>query len=255
MSRIIGIIALLIITTSTHAQVAEPAKVYSDYSRLGINGPVKTVTIYKYNKLNYTPNEEDSTTGKLYSVIKHWYDTSGYLIKDSSLTFYNSKQAMGACRTYSYTTSGDTVAMYMTARYNCVPPYDNNDVDNFITYFQQQNDSLIIAKQYNSHNGKRYKKQPSIVINFFVVEGLIVRSSYKTYVKGEAVTQSTQEHSYDKYGNFTNSIEKRYSLPAKKIKHKVSHIDEMGNATRMLNFVDDSPIPEFLTTYEIEYYD
>lgn len=244
-------IVLLLLSYASVAQ--QPADVYSQYTRLGMNGPVKTVTTYKYTRLKYTKGKEEQTTGTLYSVIKNWYDTAGHIIQDSTALYYNPKAADGYCKTYRYDTVDNTPVIHIITRFDCLPAHDNKPPERSIIELTAPNDSTILAREYAGATLPRNRSRIVSSYRFFVRNGLIRKTIFDAYQKrhrfyGDAIYQ------YDKYNNFTQTTLTIGETPKQVTKHKILTIDDHGNALRMLNFINNAPQPDFMTKYEYEYY-
>lgn len=248
------LILLILLCNVAVAQTPDPRMAYSLYSRLGINGPVKTIVTEKYTRLKYNGEDKKSTKGTIYSVIKNWYDTAGRLIQDSLVMYYNKDQgAIGYCKTYTYDSLKDKPVINVTTKFNCIPPYDNNAEIKSVIEFARVNDSVVTAQEFTDNESYGTGRQPVASYRFYLTDTLLRRTTYNIYRKSRQTGTSTYE--YDQYGNFTKTIEKNSTLPAVDIRHEVLVIDAYGNATQMLNFQDAETKPEFMTLYEIEYYE
>ena len=231
----------------------DPAMVYSQYTRLGMNGNIKTVTTYKYTKLKFRKGDELNTKGTLYSVIKSWYDSSGRITHDSTAIYYNPQSAIGYCKTYTYDTQKRSSVILITTRFDCMPPYDNKAIVETVVELKQQGNT-IAAIEYSGSSVEQRSKKVQTAYRITVDSGLIQKTVFDNYTKNRDQTSGTATYKYDQYNNFTQTT---LNVGGRKelILHKVSHIDDYGNATRMLNFVNDNPVPEFMTEYEFEYYE
>lgn len=245
---------ILILLSYTAIAQNQPADVYSQYTRLGMNGPIKTVTAYKYTKLKFDINGKQKNDGVLYSVIKNWYDTSGRISQDSTAIYYNPKAAIGYCKTYTYDSQAHAPVILITTRFDCMPPYDNKATVATIVELTMQNDSTVAAIEYSGHNIETKRKKVQTAYRFFVDSGLIRKTVFDNLSKNKEEVSGTATYKYDQYHNFTETT---LTVGGKKevIQHKISHIDDQGNATRMLNYVNKNNVPEFMTVYEFEYYE
>lgn len=256
------LLLLLFISTNLFAQ-DDPRMAYSQYSRLGINGPVKSITTYKYTNLKYDDSIKENTEGTLYSVIKNEYDSSGYLIHDSTIIFINKQSAsVGYYRDYTYSDSPDNNTILVETAFEAEELLDEKRgqgqllvLSNLVCSWQRRN--LVLVKDINIM-GKRGKKgEPALQgsYRFYYEDSLIVRTNADEYEKGKKTVDVDASYEYDEYGNFTRTIEKVGNAPKKTIRHEVLKIDTHGNATLMLNYENDSPKPDFMTSYHIEYYE
>lgn len=236
------------------AQSAEPTQVYSIHTRLGMNGRIKHVTTYKYTKLKYSKGKEADATGTLYSVIKNWYDTSGRITQDSTAIFYNAQSAFGYCKDYTYTVQDSTAIILINTRFDCMPPYDNKAIDRTIVELTTPNDSTILAREYRGTELTKKRKAIVSSYRFTMRDSLLHKTVFDAYKKGKH-HYGTSTYKYDSYNNFTHTTLTIGETPQQTIQHKVSLIDDYGNALRMLNYVDNNPDPEFMTVYEFEYYE
>ena len=232
----------------------DPAAIYSLQTRLGINGSIKVITAYKYAEVQYTAGNEDQAKGKLYSVIRNYYDMLGRIARDSTALFYNAKTAVGYCKTYTYGREDSTDVIYITTRFDCVPPDISNATEQTVIELVQQNDSVTLAKEYAGNTLTDKRKTLITSFRFIVKNGLLQRTVFSNYGnrRREGGTGS-YTYQYDDYGNFTHTIIE-YGSGYVNTQHKISVIDDHGNALRMLNFSNGNKEPEFMTTYEIEYY-
>ncbi|MCB0699131.1 MAG: hypothetical protein H6551_13480 [Chitinophagales bacterium] len=247
-------ILLLILFSATCFAQDDPRMAYSLYSRLGINGPVKTIITKKYTRLKYNAEDKKSTKGIIYSVIKNWYDTMGRLTQDSLVMYYNRDQgAIGYCKTYTYDSVKGQPVINVTTKFNCIPPYDNDAEIQSVIEFTTVNDSVMTAQEFTDNDSYGTGLQPVASYRFYLTDTLLRRTTYNIYRKDRQTGSSSYE--YDQYGNFTKTIEKNSTLPAVDIRHDVLVIDANGNATQMLNYQDAETKPEFMTLYEIEYYE
>ncbi len=247
---------LIVILLFGYPAVAQtnPAQVYSKYTRLGMNGNIKTVTTYKYSKLKFAKGDEQNATGTLYSVIKNWYDTTGRIVQDSTAIYYNPQSAVGYCKTYNYDTQMQAPVILITTRFDCMPPYNNKATVETIVELKQQNDSVVAAIEYSGSSIKTFRKKVQTAYRFFVDSGLIRKTVFDNLTKNRDQTSGTATYKYDRYNNFTETtltVAGKHEV----IQHKISHIDDYGNATRMLNYVNKNEQPEFMTVYEFEYYE
>lgn len=246
---------LLLISYTTIAQPQYPQQVYSQHTRLGMNGPIKSVTTYKYTRLKYKPNQPEKTKGILYSVIKNYYDTSGLITKDSTAIIYNrQQQAYGYCKTYTYTIHNNTPAIHIYTQHDCVPPHDNKSTLSTIVTLTQPDSNAILAREYDSDTIPKQLSQTLTSYRFTVSDSLIIRTVFnasqeKTHHHG------TSTYQYDAYRNFTHTTLTIGNTPQQTIKHDIQTIDDYGNALYMLNFTNNSTTPEFMTRYEYEYYE
>src|SRR5690606_6211857 len=103
-------------------------------------------------------------TGTLYSVIKNWYDTAGYIIQDSTAIFYNPQSAYGYCKEYTYTTQDGTPVILINTRFDCMPPYDNKAIEPTIVELTTPDDSTVLAREYSGT--ALSKKRKSIVSSY-----------------------------------------------------------------------------------------
>lgn len=263
---------LLILFCFTATAQKDLRMAFSQYSHLGINGPVKTITIYKYTNLEFDNDTKQNTTGTLYSVIKNSYDSSGYIIKDSTITFINKRGSyIGYYRNYTLTDSIKKNTMVVTTFFERPPEQYQTakatdarvSLSSFFVF--KGNKDIVSARDYNliAYNNLKGKKEMAIqgAYLFYLENSLIVRSKAEKYEpdikhgKPQKAVEVYSAYEYDEYGNFTQTTEKVGDAPAKTIRHEVLTIDDYGNATMMLNFINDAKVPEFMTRYEIEYYD
>lgn len=248
------ILLLMLLCYTSFGQAADPAEVYSLHTRLGMNGRIKHVTTYKYTNLKYKKDKEVEATGTLYSVIKNWYDTTGRITHDSTAIFYNAQSAFGYCKDYSYTMQDSIAVILINTRFDCMPPYDNKAIDPTIVELTAPNDSTILAREYR---GKELDKRRKAIVSsyrFTMRDSLLHKTVFDAYKKGKR-HYGTSTYKYDTYNNFTHTTLTIGETSQQTIQHKVSLIDDYGNALRMLNYVDNNPEPEFMTVYEFEYYE
>lgn len=248
---------LLILFCFTATAQKDLRMAFSQYSHLGINGSVKSITIYKYIKPDYDTDDKKNTTGTLYSTIKKEYNTEGYLIKDSIASVINRKKSViGYCIYYQYTneTTGAPIIL-QTTDFGCIPPYNNKAIKEAVIMFEEMNDSTVNIRTYSKNeNGIHHLPQATFLL--FFQDTLIVHSESDYYhYKGIRLSEQSARYRYDEYGNFTHTIERSGNDKIKTIRHEVLTIDDYGNATMMLNFINDAVVPEFITRYEIEYYE
>lgn len=248
------ILILILLCHSAFAQPADPALVFGMHTRLGMNGNIKQVITYKYTNLKYTKGKELETKGTLYSVIKNKYDTAGRIVQDSTAIFYNPKSAYGYCKDYQYSSQNNQQLILITTRFDCMPPYGNKATVPTVVELKNPDDSTILAREYEGYELTKKRKGIVSSYRFTLGNGLIQRTVFEAYKKGKRLS-GTSTYQYDEYNNFTHTNLKVGETPKQVIQHKISTIDDYGNALRMLNFIDDNPEPEFMTVYEFEYYD
>ncbi|MCB0697705.1 MAG: hypothetical protein KDC07_10090 [Chitinophagaceae bacterium] len=228
--------------------------IYSIHTRLGMNGHIRHVTTYKYTNLKHIGTGAEHAKGTLYSVIKNWYDTSGYIVHDSTAIFYNPRSAYGYCKEYTYSQQNGTLVILINTRFDCMPPYDNKAIVPTIVELTVPNDSTVLAREYEGTELQKIRKNIVSSYRFTVVGGLIRTTVFDAYKKGKS-HNGISTYTYDEYNNFTQTTLKVGESPQQVIDHKISTIDDHGNTIRMLNFVDNNPEPDFMTIYEFEYYD
>lgn len=228
--------------------------VYSIHTRLGMNGRIKHVTAYKYTKLKYSKNKPEEATGTLYSVIKNWYDAAGYIVQDSTAIFYNPQSAYGFCKNYTYSTQDSTPVIFITTRFDCMPPYDNKARENTIVELTTPDDSTVLAREYKGTTLSKKRKETISSYRFTMRDSLLRKTVFEAYKKGTR-HYGTSTYQYDQYNNFTQTTLKIGESAQQLINHKISTIDDYGNALRMLNYINYATEPEFLTVYEFEYYE
>lgn len=245
---------LMLFCYTSFGQTTDPALVYSIHTRLGMNGSIKHVTTYKYTKLKYKKGKEAEATGTLYSVIKNWYDSSGRIIRDSTAMFYNRQSAFCYTKDYSYTVQDETPVILITTRFDCAPPHDNKAVEQSIVELTMPDDTTVLAREYKGHTLEKIRPQIESSYRFTWREGLIRRTVFEAYRKGQR-QYGTTTYQYDQYNNFTQTNLAIGEAPGQTIKHKVLLIDDYGNALHMLNYKDKSPAPDFMTEYVFEYYE
>lgn len=245
---------LILLCYTSFGQNTDPTLVYSLHTRLGMNGRIKHVTTYKYTKLKYSTGKEADATGTLYSVIKNWYDSAGRIIHDSTAIFYNAQSAFGYCKDYTYTLQDSIPIILISTRFDCMPPYDNKAIDHTIVELTIPNNSTILAREYNGTELSKRRKTVISSYRFTMRDSLLHKTVFDAYKKGKH-HYGTSTYRYDRYKNFTHTTLTIGETPQQTIQHKVSLIDDYGNALRMLNYVDDNPEPEFMTVYDFEYYD
>ena len=248
------ILLLMLFCFTATAQHADPAKVYGVHTRLGMNGRIKQVTTYKYTKLKYKKGKEAEAHGTLYSVIKNWYDTSGRIIHDSTAMFYNKQSAFCYTKDYEYTTHNGKAVILITTRFDCAPPHNNKAIEKTITELTMPNDSTILAREYKGDTLKTPRPIVESSYRFTWRDGLIRKTVFEATRKGNT-HYGTSTYQYDEYNNFTQTTLTVGETPVDKIQHKISTIDDYGNALRMLNYANNSPSPDFMTVYEYEYYE
>lgn len=245
---------LILCCYSSLAQPADPAFIFGMHTRLGMNGHIKQVTTYKYTNLKYPNSKEQEARGTLYSVIKNKYDTAGYIIQDSTAIFYNPKSAYGYCKDYRYSIQENQQLITITTRFDCMPPYDNKAIVPTIVVLTNPSDSTILAREYEGRELTKRRRGFVSSYRFTLGNGLIQRTIFEAYKKGQRLS-GTSAYQYDQYNNFTQTTIKVGETPQQVILHKISTIDDYGNALRMLNYLDDNPEPEFMTVYEYEYFE
>lgn len=245
---------LILITYTSLAQTAREQLVYSTHTSLGMNGPLKTVTTYKYTRLKYDGGKEAEAKGTLYSVIKNWYDSSGLIVADSTATYFNPKVAEGYCKTYEYSFSDSTPVVLITTRFGCVPPYDHPRTQLSIVELTSPNDSTVLAREYPGTELPRKRSKVLTSYRFTLRNSLIQRTVFEAW-ENRKHHYGTSEYSYDSYNNFTQTTLTVNEAPKETIRHKIFKIDRHGNALRMFNYINDNPEPEFMTVYEYEYYE
>lgn len=247
-------ILLILLSLSATAQQADPRMAYSQYTRLGINGPVKTVTAYKYTDLQYNTNDKKATKGFLYSVIKNWYDSNGMITRDSTALFINKHGGVRAvCRSYDYELPEDkhVFAIAIATEKNCLT--NNYDpLEYTFLVFKPDNGNAVTATEYSITKGQ---KNMQYGYSFIYKDTLLQQTTFTNLMEKGNVQTVYSTFEYDKYGNFTSTTEKMDERPQTVTRHNVLTIDSYGNATQMLNFLNDAKEPEFMTVYEIEYYD
>jgi|GEM_PF-6615041 len=252
------VLLLILFCYSGFAQPTDPAVIYGVHTRLGMNGPVRQVTTYKYTNLKLRKGKEAETKGTLYSVIKNIYDTSGRIVQDSTAIFYNPKSAYGYCKDYIYSSQNGRPVILITTRFDCMPPYDNKATVPTITVptiveLSTPDDSTILAREYEGIELTKKRKKIVTSYRFIFSEGLIRRTVFDAYKKGVRHTGSST-YQYDQYNNFTQTTLKVGETSQQVIRHEISNIDAYGNALRMLNYINDDTEPDFMTIYEFEYY-
>lgn len=245
---------LILFSYTTMAQQLTPQAVYSRYTRLGMNGPLKTVTTFKYTRLKYKDGKEADTKGILYSVIKNEYDTLGRIIRDSNVTFINRNTAVGYCRDYIYTIEDSTSVILITTHFDCYPPYDNHATVETITELTTPDKNTVLAREYDGTTLPRKRSKPMNSYRFLVEDTLIQKTVFDAYNKGVR-HYGNAIYLYDGYGNFTQTNLTVGEVSKEEIKHKVLKIDDYGNAIHMLNFINNEREPDFMTKYEFEYYE
>ncbi len=248
---------ILLIILLAHTSVAQPAReqaVYSIHTSLGMNGPIKTVTTYKYTRLKYPTGKEAEARGTLYSVIKNWYDSSGLIIADSTATYFNPKVAEGYCKSYEYSFRDSTPVILITTRFGCVPPYDNPRTQLSIVELTSPNDSTVLAREYPGTKLPRNHSKVLTSYRFTMRDSLIQRTVFEAW-ENRKHHYGTSTYLYDAYNNFTQTTLTVNEAPRETIKHKIFKIDRHGNALRMFNYINDNAEPEFMTIYEYEYYE
>lgn len=248
------ILILMLFCFSATAQGTDPALVYGVHTRLGMNGKIKQVTTYKYTKLKYKKGQEAQAEGTVYSIIKNWYDTSGRIIHDSTAMFYNKQSAFCYTKDYEYTRHEGGQRINITTRFDCAPPHDNKAIEETVVELTMPDDSTVLAREYK---GRELNKQrPAIETSYRLTwrDGLIRKTVFDTYRKG-LQHSGTSTYRYDQFNNFTHTTLSVGETSKETIQHRVSLIDDYGNALRMLNYVNNSPAPDFMTVYEFEYYE
>lgn len=248
------ILPLILVTYTSFAQPAPEQLVYSMHTSLGMNGPIKTVTTYKYTRLKYTAGNEESAKGTLYSVIKNWYDSSGLIVADSTATYFNPKVAEGYCKTYEYSFKDSTPVILITTRFGCVPSYDHPRTQLSIVELSLPNDSTVLAREYPGTELPRNRSKVLTSYRFTLRDSLIQRTVFEAW-ENRKYHYGTTTYLYDSYKNFTQTSLTVNESAKETIRHKIFKIDRHGNALRMFNYINDNPEPEFMTVYEYEYYE
>lgn len=241
-------------TSKTTAQPPTEQLVYSIHTSLGMNGPIKTVTTYKYKRLKYSPGKDEEAKGTLYSVIKNWYDSSGLIVADSTATYFNPKVAEGYCKTYDYSFRESVPVIHITTRFGCVPPYNHPHTQLSIVELTSPNDSTVLAREYSGTELPRNRGKVLTSYRFTLRDNLIQRTVFEAW-ENRKHHYGTSTYQYDSYKNFTQTTLTVNESPKEIIRHKIFKIDRHGNALRMFNYINDSPEPEFMTVYEYEYYE
>lgn len=245
---------LILLAGTSFAQPGREQLVYSIHTSLGMNGPLKTVTTYKYTRLKYNAGKEAEAKGTLYSVIKNWYDSSGLIIADSTATYFNPQVAEGYCKTYEYSLKDSIPAIFITTRFGCVPPYDHPRTQLSIVELTSPNDSTVLAREYPGTELPRNRNKILTSYRFTLRDSLIQRTVFEAW-ENRKHHYGTSTYMYDAYNNFTQTTLTVNEAPKETIKHKIFKIDRHGNALRMFNYINDNPEPEFMTVYEYEYYE
>lgn len=251
------LLTLVVIQSLAYTTTAQPQAehlVYSIHTSLGMNGPLKTVTTYKYTRLKYTVGKEETAKGTLYSVIKNWYDRSGLIIADSTATYFNPQSAEGYCKTYEYTYRDSTPVIIISTRFGCVPPYDHPRTQLSIVELTSPNDSTVLAREYPGAELPRNRSKVLTSYRFTLRDSLIQRTVFEAWVNRKHHYGSSA-YLYDSYNNFTQTTLSVNEAPEETIKHKIFKFNRHGNALLMLNYVNDDTEPEFMTMYEYEYYE
>lgn len=245
---------LILLSFSATAQQADPRMAYGQYTRLGINGPVKSVTAYKYTDLQYNATDKKESRGFLYSVIKNWYDTTGIITRDSTALFINKQGGVRAvCRSYDYElpVEEDKYVIAIATDKNC-GTRNNIPLEYSYLIFQSDDEKSITATEYNITKGE---KRMQYGYRFFYKDTMLERTTFTNLMEKADVKTVYSTFEYDKYGNFTSTKEKMDEHPQTITRHDVLTIDSYGNATLMLNFLNKDEEPDFMTVYEIEYYE
>lgn len=248
------VLLFLFCKLNVSAQHAREQLVYSLHTSLGMNGPLKTVTTYKYTRLKYTEGNEEAAKGTLYSVIKNWYDSTGLIVADSTATYFNPKVAEGYCKTYEYSFRDSTPVILIITRFGCVPPYDHPRTQHSIVELSTPNDSTVLAREYPSTELPRNRGKVLTSYRFTLRDSLIQRTVFEAW-ENRKHHYGTSTYLYDAYNNFTQTTLTVNAAPKETIRHKIFKIDRHGNALRMFNYINDNPEPEFMTVYEYEYYE
>lgn len=244
---------LILLSYTSFAQPANQQAIYSLHTRLGMNGPVKSVTAYKYTRLKYTEGKDTLTTGTLYSVIKNEYDTAGLIIHDSTVTFYGPKNMEGYCKDYTYNIVDSTPVIQIFTHYDCVPYHDNKPPQETIVVLSSPSDSMVLAREYYGNTLPQRGQKFATSYRFTLRDGLIQKTYFEAYVKRRK-QYGTTTYEYDQYNNFTQTTITVGEAPKQVVHHKISTIDDYGNALHMLNFINKDKEPEFMTIYQFEYY-
>lgn len=250
------LLLLFVSANYAFAQSIDPTQVYGMHTRLGINGPVRSVTAYKYSKLKYNATDKKATTGTLYSVVKNYYDTAGRVIRDSVAHYYNKTQAEHTCHEYAYHYERGKHTITVSTTFNCAA---DTSISTYSLITTDVKGSLFTFKEYTRHltirsHGTTEEKELTNTYRVVIKDSLVESVVYDLYEKGEKVREGRMEYAYDKYGNFTQTTERIDEQPKNEIRHEVLVIDAYGNATLMLNYEHGAKTPSFMTRYEIEYY-
>lgn len=253
-ARGIMLILIVLLAYTGKAQLPIEQLVYSMHTSLGMNGPIKTVTTYKYTRLKYSPGKEGEAKGTLYSVIKNRYDSTGLIVADSTATYLNPKVAEGYCKTYEYSFMDSTPVILITTRFGCVPPYDHPRTQLSIVELTSQNDSTVLAREYPGTELPRNRSKVLTSYRFTLRDSLIQRTVFEAW-ENRKHHYGVSTYQYDSYNNFTQTTLTVNESPKETISHKIFKIDRHGNALLMFNYINDSPEPEFMTMYEYEYYE
>ncbi|MBW7914179.1 MAG: hypothetical protein H3C54_10915, partial [Taibaiella sp.] len=198
------VLLFLFCKLNVSAQHAREQLVYSLHTSLGMNGPLKTVTTYKYTRLKYTEGNEEAAKGTLYSVIKNWYDSTGLIVADSTATYFNPKVAEGYCKTYEYSFRDSTPVILIITRFGCVPPYDHPRTQHSIVELSTPNDSTVLAREYPSTELPRNRGKVLTSYRFTLRDSLIQRTVFEAW-ENRKHHYGTSTYLYDAYNNFTQT--------------------------------------------------
>ena len=254
LSVLLTLVTSMLSTSVTTAQPPTEQLIYSMHTSLGMNGPIKTVTTYKYTRLKYSPGKEEEAKGTLYSVIKNRYDSTGLIVADSTATYLNPKVAEGYCKTYEYSFIDSTPVILITSRFGCVPPYDHPRTQLSIVELTSPNDSTVLAREYPGTELPRNRSKVLTSYRFTLRDSLIQRTVFEAW-ENRKHHYGTTTYLYDSYNNFTQTTLTVNESPKETISHKIFKIDRHENALLMFNYINENPEPEFMTVYEYEYYE
>lgn len=243
---------LFILVSFTALAQDDPYLHYSKYHRIGINGVVKTITEYKYIKLDYDKNAPYNVSGELRYLKKKWFDKEGYLTKDSTYSIVSHKgYTFNSYQEYSYVLE-DSAIKTITYRIRS----DSNDttkINTNVIVCEKQNN---LSYSYHFVIGKHPFNPRYLTFDIQVLDGKIVFTDNIYYSPKKAKSSQRFEHYYyNNHGSLIKKTIKSYKKTHMTINYKTMSTDSLHNPTLLLEFRNKKKQPYSMIRYVYEYYE